>query len=58
MTSLKDDITALSEAHLVARERNKKLELQVEKERADKEILSNKIKVSAQRTHKSREMQK
>jgi len=46
VVSLKDDITTLSEAHLVARERNKTLESQIEKERAEKLIIKDKIKVT------------
>lgn len=45
MSSLKDDIAALSQAQKIARETTMKLEEQVNRERAEKEVLINKIKV-------------
>ncbi|CAK8686857.1 unnamed protein product [Clavelina lepadiformis] len=43
MTSLKDDITALSEAQKIARETTLRLEDEVSKERSEKEILIKKV---------------
>ena len=45
MTSLKDDITALSEAQKIARETTLRLEDEVSKERSEKEILIKKVEV-------------